>query len=82
MNERMIANEPFWVFIAYLSFAIAAVKIIDLLRSAWRKIPMMCAWCGYTLTDEDDPSARCPRCDSHDGTFYLRLDRSSRFLLY
>ena len=31
----------------------------------FNKIPFMCENCGHTFTDDEDPSQRCPVCNSY-----------------
>ena len=45
---------------AYLLYVIFAVLVYHIGNS----IPFMCEQCGHTFTDDEDPSKRCPVCNS------------------
>ena len=51
-------------FIVVVISTILACAVGALVYHLFDKIPYMCEKCGHTFTDDEDPSERCPVCNS------------------
>ena len=59
-------SEYAWIVVAVaLGSLLALLVVIFCMDKLSFKIPFMCEWCGHTYTDDEDPSDRCPICNSY-----------------
>ena len=52
------------IFCAVVVVVVIAGLFQLLVYLLFSKIPFMCEMCGHTFTDDEDPSERCPVCNS------------------
>ena len=61
-----------WWVMFWVIFCVVVVGCWELLSGLFllltdrlfSKIPFMCEQCGHTFTEDEDPSERCPICNS------------------